>query len=393
MTQFRPTFAEINLAALEHNIQLIKAKMPATFLCPMVKANAYGHGDLIVTRALEKMGVAQVGVCLLEEGLKLRAAGLQIPILVFQCTDPRAMSELLHHRLTPVLTGWAQIDAIEALATEPVDVHLKFDTGMQRMGFAISEAPALFERLKGHRQIRLRGLATHLLQSDDLPEPQGESVRQLRELEQAAAPFRSLGVFLHALNSGGVVQRLLPDSRQLPILLSENWGLRPGIYTYGGLTLPSEIGMLKPVMNLKSEVLVFRHLQKGTTVSYGGTWRAQRDSLIGVVPIGYGDGYHRILSNQAEVLFAGRRVPVVGNVCMDYLMVDLTSLQLPKDYSGPRDILLFGEDSMGHSLPAEELAKKAKTISYEIFTSISERVPRVVRSQLDSSVLHDRGSR
>ncbi|QDK38914.1 alanine racemase [Bdellovibrio sp. NC01] len=385
MDMFRRTFAEINLDHLAHNIRVLQKSFPeAPFLCPMVKANAYGHGDVQLARFLETLGIKHLGVCLIEEGLLLRNFGVKAEILVFRGFDREGAEKILQYRMTPVVTTWEQLDHLEAVADSAVSIHLKFDTGMNRLGFRPEEAQKLFDRLWQNKKIRVKALVTHLYNGEDAISENGDSATQLRAFNQAAQIFKPFDIFCHALNSAGILSLLQlnqdPNSSKTHPLRLQNWGLRPGlmIYGYNPLNDPKLVD-LKPVMSLKSVVNTFRQLKVGEVVSYGGTWKAQRDSTIAVVPIGYADGYHRVLSNQAYALFNGVRVPLVGTICMDYLMLDVTDAVKGKDLSHFKDqeVILFGYDSTGAFLSPEELAGKAKSITWEMLTSVGERVPRV----------------
>ena len=383
MEMYRRTFAEINLDHLAHNIRVLQKTFPsAPFLCPMVKANAYGHGDIQLARFLETLGIQHLGVCLIEEGLLLRNFGVKAEILVFRGFDREGAEKIIQYRMTPVVTTWEQIDYLEEVATSPVSIHLKFDTGMNRLGFRPEEAQKLYERFWQNKKIRVQALVTHLYNGEDAISDNGDSADQLRSLHQASEVFKSLNVFSHSLNSAGILSlhKIKTENVQEHPLLLQNWGMRPGLMIYGYNPLAESTDLdLKPVMSLKSVVNTFRRLKSGETVSYGGTWEAKRDSVIAVVPIGYADGYHRILSNQAYALFNGVRVPVVGNVCMDYLMLDVTDAVKNQDLAQlkDREVVLFGYDSNGVFLSPEELAGKAKSITWEMLTSVGERVPRI----------------
>lgn len=383
MEMYRRTFAEINLDHLAHNIRVVQKSFPdAPFLCPMVKANAYGHGDVQLARFLETLGVQHLGVCLIEEGLLLRNFGVKAEILVFRGFDRVGAEKMIQYRMTPVVTTWEQIEHLEDVADAPVGIHLKFDTGMNRLGFRPEEAQKLFERLWQNKKIRVKALVTHLYNGEDAASDSGDSASQLRALHHVSTVFKPFDIFCHSLNSAGILNLLQvrgSANKNHPLML-QNWGLRPGLMLYGYNPLENRSGLdLKPVMSLKSVVNTFRHLKKGEVVSYGGTWKAQKDSVIAVVPIGYADGYHRILSNQAYALFNGERVPVVGSVCMDYLMLDVTDALKGQDVHSLKDqeVILFGYDSKGNFLSPEELAGKAKSITWEMLTSVGERVPRV----------------
>ncbi len=383
---YRRTYAEINLDHLAHNIRLIQKAFPQAFLCPMVKANAYGHGDVQLSRSLEAMGVQHLGVCLIEEALLLREAGVKTEILVFRGFDREGAQKMVDYKLTPVVSSWEQIEHLEKINRGLIPIHLKFDTGMNRLGFRADEAEALAQRLWQNKNIQLQALLTHLWMGEDADQDRGHSARQLQTFQKVNEVFKPFQIFAHALNSAGILNKMFlqQQNRLSPSHpLAQEWGLRPGLMIYGYNPLTDKKNLpLKPVMSLKSHASVYRHLAVGETLSYGGTWKAQRPSVIAVVPIGYADGYHRILSNQAYALFEGVKVPVVGNICMDYLMLDVTDIGHVNEISQRQDqkeaeVVLFGESAQGTFLSAEELAVQARTITWEMLTSVGERVPRV----------------
>lgn len=388
---FRKTYAEINLDHLEFNLQVFRSGYAAApLICPMVKANAYGHGDIQIAHCLEILGVNTVGVCLIEEGILLRRFGFKNEILVFRGFDLPGAKEIINQKMTPVVSSWRQLEILEEIAGTPVNIHLKFDTGMNRLGFSIDEADQLLQRCWQNKKIRVKAVLTHLFEGEKALELEASSQRQLNEIFTVLRKFESLGVYCHALNSAGALarMRLLNSEKFSPEhpLLKASWGIRPGLALYGYNPLPGDDEFqLKPVMALKSVVSVLRKLKKGETVSYGGTFRATRESVIGVVPIGYADGYHRLLSNKAHVHFCGHRVPVVGNICMDYLMIDVTDLaqKFGQDFLYEKEVVLFG----GEGPSATELAKLAQSISWEMLTSVGERVPRTFVGQRKEEVL------
>jgi len=380
---FRRTFAEVNLDHIAHNFEVLKSAFPnAPFLCPMVKANGYGHGDVAVARCLEELGAKHLGVCLTEEALLLRRGGVTADILVFRGFDRAGAEQMIANNLIPVVSTWDQWEALESTAKGPVRIHLKFNTGMNRLGFSVEDAGILFEKCLRHPKIQVQGVLTHLFNGEDAQEALGDSAMQLQALEKVMQVFKPLNPVAHSLNSAGILNALIVREKNDPQhpLSRTPWGLRPGLMIYGYNPLARKNTLpLKPAMTLKSVASTYRTLKAGEVVSYGATWTASRDSVIAVVPIGYADGYHRILSNRAQALFQGRRVPVVGTICMDFLMVDVTEVVQGKDLIQLRDqeIILFGHNRQGQSVSAEELAREAQTITWEILTSVGERVPRV----------------
>lgn len=364
----------------------------------MVKADAYGHGAIEVSRALRAAGAPFLGVSLIEEGVELRESGDDRPVLLFGLFGPSsvdAADAILEFDLTPVISEWHQLEAlVEALAKSvksreslgsanrsAVKIHFKFNTGMNRLGFEVDQAPRLEEWLRSHPQFVLEGVCTHLLRGDDAGIPGGESESQLTAFVQAVAAFKGRSFHAHALNSSATVSLWHRVCRKAPLGSGATWplGSRPGIGLYGILP-PTDEGVdvpLVPALRFKSHLVAVRRLKPGERVSYNGRWRAARESLIGVVPVGYGDGYFRLLSGKASVLCRGKRAPVIGTICMDYFMIDLTEVARQ---AGPveagEEIVLIGEQQ-GERILARELAELAGTIPYEILTNISRRVPRV----------------
>lgn len=384
MEMFRRTYADINIENLIHNWHQIKnVAGDDRFICPMVKANAYGHGDIQISQALEREGALGLGVCLIEEGLLLRAAGIKTDILVFRGFDKRGAEKILEYQLIPVVSTWEQVHSLESAADEPVKVHLKFNTGMNRIGFNSDQAQKLEEYFRKSEKLKLKAVLTHFACGEDSHLANGFSAQQTKEFIQITEFFKSRGVYSHLLNSGGIAglakARTMksPDKNQL--ILDYNWGFRPGLMLYGYQAADhfNEID-LRPVMSLKSVVNNIRTIQVGDSVSYGATWKASRPSQIAVVPIGYADGVHRLVSNKSHALFAGKRVPIVGRVCMDFLMLDVTDVVQGTDTSRwiEEDVILFGYDDKDNFLSANEMAAHTNTIVWETLTSVGERVPR-----------------
>lgn len=380
---YRRTYAEINLEYLLKNVaELKKIAGDDRFFCPMVKANAYGHGDIQVAQTLEKEGYEHLGVCLIEEGLLLRSAGVKTQILVFRGFDQSGAVKILESQMTPVVSTWEQIHSLDYVADDPVKVHLKFNTGMNRLGFNSDQCEKLFDFFKNSKKLKLKAILTHLAQGEDAYLENSFSAQQMKKFSEIFQFFKPLGVYGHALNSGGIasfqkVKKL--GKSEGHYLFESKWGFRPGLMIYG-YQPSSEFKEvpLKPVMSLKSVVNNVRAISKNETVSYGCSWRAKRDSKIAVVPIGYADGYHRLISNSGVALFAGHKVPVVGRICMDFLMLDVTDVVGDDKVEkwNEEEVVLFGEDQNRNFLSAETAATSSQTIVWETLTSVGERVPR-----------------
>lgn len=377
MEMFRRTFAEVNIESLVHNWnQIKKVFSDDRFICPMVKANAYGHGDVQVSLALEKEGAQILGVCLIEEGLWLRDSGIKSDILVFRGFDKRGAEKILEYQLTPVVSTWEQIHALAAAADEPVKVHLKFDTGMNRIGFNSDQAEKLDAYFSKSKKLKLKAVLTHFAKGEDSHSEDGFSNQQLKKFIEITEYFKSRDLYYHLLNSGGIAGFATGKNK---LLNKYKWGARPGLMLYGYQPAPqfSELN-LKPVMSLKSVVNNIRQIKIGESVSYGATWVAKRPSRIAVVPIGYADGVHRLVSNRSMALFAQKKVPIIGRVCMDFLMLDVTDAIQDSEINKciEDEVILFGFDEKNNFLSAEEMAIDTDTIIWETLTSVSERVPR-----------------
>jgi len=371
-TSIRPTVAEINLDALEANAAAVRGLVgPAVAVYGVVKADAYGHGAVEVARALVPR-VNMLAVSLVEEGLELRRAGIDSPILVMSAYYGGQHADVVEADLTPVIYDESDLDAFNEYQLKlrgrgprgPLGVHLKFDTGMSRLGFSTRQLRRVADRLDRAAGLQLRGVATHFACAD-LPDS-GATEEQLRAFEPVCQSFvRDFGngISTHAANSAGMAAH--PGAHLSAV--------RPGLALYGAMpTRAVALRGLRPTMTVRSRVMSLRQIARGRAVSYGAEFRAQRPSTIATLPIGYADGYPRHVVG-AHVLIAGRRAPVVGAVCMDMLMIDVTDIE---NVSVGSDVVLLGQQS-GASISVDELAAWAGTVNYEIMCGISKRVPRI----------------
>lgn len=367
-SNLRPTEAVIDLANLAHNTRLFRSMFPKDqFFCPMVKANGYGHGAVEISRFLEKsVGIQTFGVSLIEEGLQLRNGGVQGEILTFGLFDHGAR-ELIEAKLTPVVSTFEQLEDLAKAAKNSYPLHVKVDSGMGRLGFSSAELPQVVAFLEKNPQLKPTGLLTHFHSGEDAQENDGHTYRQLALFANARAQMKKWQVVCHVWNTASLI-----SLHKKPEALAK-FGARPGLGLYGVSTMRHELA-LKPVMSLRSKIAKLNSLLPGQSVSYGATWTAKEPSLIGVVPVGYADGVHRLLSNIGVALVEGQRVPFAGRVCMDYVMLDLTKLKVKNLLNA--EVTFFGHDSKGNLLSAFEVAELAQTAPWEIFTSVSSRVPR-----------------
>lgn len=393
--EYRKTHLKINLNNLSHNFNVLKQCCPKeAFFCPMIKANAYGHGDVEIAQRLERDGAKVFGVALIEEGLRLRKSGIKSDILLFGFFDSDGASAIIENKFIPVISSWAQIDALSKKIKKDNchPVHLKFNTGMHRFGFSNKEADLikLKDFFEQSQKLRLQGLCTHLMNGEDIKPAessdysQGMTYRQLEIFSNIIQKFNNKSLVVHSLNSIALLKSLSCKEFKF-------WhqGVRPGLAIYGGMSYFNETFSLKLIMSLTSQIVHFQNVPRGQKVSYGGTWTAARDSVIGIVPIGYADGYSRSLSNSGYMLFRGRKVPVVGIVCMDYTLVDLTEIlhstsTTNKAQEGEEVVVIGNQGSQ--SIHIEEVAHNAGTIPYEMMTCIGSRVPRHYIDMVDVDI-------
>jgi alanine racemase len=368
----RPTRAEIDLAALRHNAKCIRTEVgPAVKIFGVVKADAYGHGSVDVARVLAPLCDA-LAVSLVEEGLTLREAGITGPILVLTAPYGGSHSEVIEAGLTPVVSDPEDAERFAHAPRRrhgrdpytPVELHLKVDTGMSRLGIPVDAFASVVERVQRLPGVRISGICTHIACAESAdPAP---TLAQLARFEAVLAEAKTLGVvpeFVHAGNSATMAR--FPQARF--------GAVRPGLALYGAVPAPSvKLAGLVPVMSLRTRIMAIHEIAVGTGVSYGATFVAKRPSRIATVPIGYADGYPRHVQG-AEVLIRGQRFPIVGAVCMDLLMVDVTDA--PGVSLGDA-VTLIGRDGK-NQITVDEIANWANTINYEILCGISDRVPRV----------------
>ncbi|MCK5737375.1 MAG: alanine racemase, partial [Spirochaetaceae bacterium] len=354
----RATRAYIDLDALRQNLENIRKAIPVeTTICAAVKANAYGHGVLPVAEVLRGSGVEVLGVSSPFEGRELRRAGDQGRILLFGPTVPEEIPLSISSGLEIMMTSESYFQSFQKALNatpvkEPVEVHLKIDTGMGRVGCLPDEAVSLASRISSHQKMKLAGITTHFPSADstdplDLQFTRGQAQQLLSVIKDIKSAGINPGV-IHAANSGGIA--LSPQTA---------FGMvRPGIALYGYGT-PLNTGIpLKPVMELKTRITALKKVPPGTSISYGRTWTSPGENWIATLPIGYADGYPRLLSNRGEVLIAGKRYKIAGTVCMDQTMVNLgekTDIQLNDE------VTLFGPSPEGPN--AGELAGLSGTIS------------------------------
>jgi len=370
----RPTWAEIDLNNLAANFKEVRERVsPAARVMAIIKANAYGHGAVECARRLASEGADWFGVALPEEGIELRESGISQPVLCLGGYWPGQAALCVQHRLTPVVYRVDMIEALNRAAANAgvvVDVHVKVDTGMGRLGVRFDQLSEFVAALEPFRNVRIDGLMSHLAAADDAA-CQPLTRDQIQRFDDAVGLFRDHGyrpTHLHLANSAGIFGH------------RESWGnmVRPGGVLYGlwrdVLPPSTSDAELMPVMSLYSRISLLKWVPPGETIGYGCTFEASRKSLIATLPIGYHDGYMRGLSNRADVIVRGTYAPVVGRVSMDLTLIDVTNVP---GVEIDDQVMLLGSQNPELKVTAEDLARISGTLSYEVTCGVSERVPRV----------------
>ena len=368
-------WAEIDLNALTHNVQTVQKLLPAqTQYMAVVKANAYGHGDEAICRKLWELGVRWFAVSNLEEALSVRQFCPYGEIFILGYTPPEFAPELARNNIIQGVLSMEYARQLQHFAHQPVRCHIKLDTGMGRIGFrgdSTAECAKALLPLFDLEKLSIEGIYTHFAVADS-PEADDVAYTQAQE-DSIVAVYDELAKLghplkhLHFMNSAATVTRPNPRATLA----------RVGIIMYGlEPNYPIHVPMeLHPVMSLRSVVSHVKTVEAGACISYGRTYPAPGTRTIATVTIGYADGYARLLSNKAEALLHGRRCPIVGRVCMDQLMLDVTDV--PEEVKPGDVVTMFGTDG-GETITADELAALYGTIGYEIICGISKRVPRDV---------------
>jgi len=367
MDYYRPTWAHIDLKALTHNYKLVK-KIVGKDVKTMVtvKADAYGHGILAVSKTLCRLGVDFLGVASIDEGITLRRSGIKQPILVLGVILPGQTKPVLHYDLIQTVCDMKiarELDKRALLSNKKAKVHIKVDTGMGRIGVSYYEALKLIKNISKLKNIEISGVFTHFPMADMDPIFSKNQIKLFSTLLDKIRESKINIKYSHISNSMGLLG-----------YRGSHFNLvRPGLMVYGIPPKKSLDIRLKAVMSLKSRIVCLRDVPKGSGISYGHTFVASRRSRIAVLPIGYGDGYPRILSNRAHVLVRGRFANIVGNICMDQMMVDVTSIP---NVRLKDEVILIGKKDK-KSITADHLGRLSDSISYEIVCGIGSRVPRI----------------
>ena len=370
----RPTLVEVDIQKLTDNFRAIEQRAGKAKIMPILKANAYGHGLVRVARLMQKLGADYLGVAVLEEGILLRQKGVDLPILVLGGILGNQVPHFIKHKLTITASSIEKLRQIEEASRQmkkKAKVHLKIDTGLERIGVHYYNADPFLECASRCAHIDVEGIFSHFASADaaDLTFTR----LQLDRFNEVLSFYNKRGIKLpplrHMANSGALLQ--LPEATFDMV--------RPGILLYG--VYPSDEAprtiRVQPALTWKSRVVYFKVIKAGHSVGYGSTWTSDHDTRAATVPVGYGDGYMRSMSHKAEVIVRGKRHPVIGTVSMDQIVIDIGKDSAYND----DEVILIGEMD-GSTVSCEDLARWAGTIPYEILTNINTRVPRIYTNDM-----------
>ncbi|MBN1594795.1 alanine racemase [candidate division FCPU426 bacterium] len=368
----RPTWAAIDLPALRWNVrQVRKCINRQVRILAVVKANAYGHGAGACARALAEAGVEELGVATLEEARELRLAGIRQPVVVFGLVQPHEAEGVLEQNVQATVVDDIQLKALSAAARKmrkQVQVHVKVDTGMGRIGLEPQAVGPLVRRLRTRAGVKLRGLYTHFAHADGCnPQLLRLQMTRLQQAQSAVAAEGYGAVIAHAANSAAVIGEKKTHMDMV----------RPGLMLYGlypAAHLRKKV-LLKPVLSWHTRIIQVKKVPAGAGLSYGHTFVTRRCSRIATLPVGYADGFARAFSNRGRVLVRGKMCPVVGRVCMDMCLIDVSAIP---GVSAGEPVVLLGRQQE-KEISADDLARSLQTISYEVVCAIGSRVPRVAQ--------------
>jgi alanine racemase len=366
----RPAWVEINLTAIRHNLQEIRRLVGLKVdIMAVVKADAYGHGAVPVAKTAIAAGASWLGVAMPEEGILLRKAGIKIPILFFGPSQPAQVNQVVKYNLTATVCNWESAVALshEAVRTEKTaKVHVKVDTGMGRVGIQPAAVIEFICKLKGLPSLQVTGIFSHMATADE--EDKSYAKQQIQIFSSVIADLKATELLpekVHLANSAGILE--LPTSYFNMV--------RPGIILYG-LYPSNEVDRqkahLEPALSLKAKVTFIKRVAAGTGISYGQRYRTERESTIATIPIGYADGWSRMLTHKAEAIIGGKRFPIVGTICMDQCMIDLGD----EATEIGQEVVLIGKSGV-EEISADNIANALGTINYEVTCMLSNRLPRV----------------
>ncbi len=362
-----PSWIEVDLEQFRKNVSLIRGHIGHRLLCLPIKANAYGHGLCAIGNAAEEAGVDYLAVAHLQEAITLRLAGIHLPILVLGAIHEDQIFDLIHFDLEFSISSKFKADLVAEQCrklAKTCRVHLEVDTGMQRTGVRSATAPSLFQHLKDLGCFEVVGIYSHLATADAPNDP--FTLRQIEAFRSLIdnPVFQDTRIIRHLANSGGTL--FFPDAHLDMV--------RPSLITFGYLpgTYPETLQGIAPCLSLKAKVSYFKVVEQGEGVSYGHSHITSKRTRIVTIPVGYGDGYRRSLSNRGSVLIRGKKFPIVGKVCMDQFMVDVGDQEVRVG----DEVVLIGKQG-DQEIPLMEIASLCDTIPYEVLCLFNDRLPRI----------------
>ncbi|QTA37156.1 alanine racemase [Thermosipho ferrireducens] len=359
-TESRNTFAVIDVRNYIHNLEYFQEKCAPAKVMPVIKANAYGHGAVMLAKSAEKWGIDYFAVAFLEEAIELRKNGISSDILVFNYVEPDFLTIAVENNITITMYSWEQLEKYSVVSKKP-KVHVNVDTGMNRVGIKPQHVKDYIFKLK-QDGFNVEGLYTHFAVADS------DDIEDIKFTEQQYKLFEAIDVDVsikHVCNSAAAIAGRIPCHNYVRVGIA-GYGLMPGKRIYRNL---------KPVLSWKTAVSHVKYIEKGESISYGRTFVADKRMKVATIPVGYADGYWRHLSNKGEVLIRGKRCRILGRVCMDQFVVDVSHLE---NVNSGDEVVLIGEQ-LNENISAEEIAELVGTINYEVTCRISERVPRIYR--------------
>lgn len=369
--KMHPAWIEIDLQQFKRNIAIVRQQLPNTRLCLPVKANAYGHGLVAMAKAALEASVDYLAVAHLKEAIELRRANINSQILVLGAIHEEQIPDLLEYDAEFTVSSSFKADLVAHKCHQLKKrgkVHLEVDTGMRRTGMRPQTAASLFQKLKNDPYLNIVGVYSHLATGHNANDPvANEQIQSFMRLV-SSEPFTGHPLLFHLANSLGLLH--FGDMAKLDMV-------RPALLCFGYLpdNAPSCFDGIAPCFSLKAKVAYFKVVNEGEGISYGHTYRAPRQSRIVTIPVGYGDGFRRALSNRGSVLIHGQRLPIVGTICMDQFMVDIKDQSV---YVGD-EVVLIGRQGQ-EEISVKEMAELCDTIPYEILCLFNDRIPRIYRS-------------
>ena len=362
-----PAWIEIDCQQLRKNISILRGHIGSSLFCLVVKANAYGHGLCPISLAAQEAGIDYLAVAHLQEGVQLREAGIRIPILVLGAIHEEQINDLIHYQLEFTISSKFKADLVAAACKkigQRCRVHIEVDTGMQRTGVRCSTAQTLFQHLKGLDCFDVVGIYSHLATADQPNDP--FALKQLEAFTSLVNEpiFQGMPLIRHLANSGGTAY--FPAAHFDMV--------RPSLITFGypPRECPESLSGIKPCFSLKAKVSYFKVVAEGSGISYGHRYVTPRQTRIVTIPVGYGDGFRRCLSNRGSVLIRGKRFPICGTICMDQFMVDVGDNEV---YVGDEAVLIGKQGD--EEIPLTEIAELCDSIPYEVLCLFNDRLPRI----------------